>query len=227
MMFRDRREAGQKLGQALANYKADQPVIYALPRGGVEVAAGVAIVLEAPLELLLVRKIGLPWQPELAMGSVIDGGAPMVFRNEEVLATVRIANEVFNTACGRELAEIERRRRRYLGDRVPLDPKGRVAIVVDDGIATGATMKVALMALRRRQPKLIVLAVPVAARQSLQALRKDADRLVCLEAPEDLVAIGYYYQEFRQLDDDDVVRLLAEVRAAGVPRAQPPPAEAG
>jgi predicted phosphoribosyltransferase len=226
MIFHDRREAGRRLSQALANYRADHPVVYALPRGGVEVAADVAMALEAPLELLLVRKVGLPWQPELAMGAIVDGGTPIVLRNEEVLAMVHVSAEVFNAACARELAEIERRRRCYLGEQAPLDPKGRVVIVVDDGIATGATMKVALMALRVRQPKLTVIAVPVAAHQSLQALRNEADRLICLETPEDLVAIGYYYREFRQLDDDDVVRLLAEVRAAGAMRAQPPPDKA-
>ncbi len=212
-MFRDRREAGEILGRRLANYKVDGPVVYALPRGGVEVAAGVAAALEAPLELLLVRKVGLPWQPELAMGAVIDGETPIVFRNDDVLALVRISAEAFDDACAHELAEAERRRRCYVGDEVSLDPKGRVVIVVDDGIATGATMKVALMALRKRQPKSVVLAVPVAARQSLEALRRDADMIICLETPDDLVAVGSYYQEFPQLSDDDVVRLLAEVRA--------------
>ncbi|MGC8535125.1 MAG: phosphoribosyltransferase [Rhizomicrobium sp.] len=194
-------------------YKGDNPVVYALPRGGVEVAVDVALALEAPLELLLVRKIGLPWQPELAMGAVIDGGKPIIFRNEEVLATVKISPEAFNDACARELAEIERRRRRYMGERVALDPGSRVVIVVDDGIATGATMKVALMALRSRQPKSMILAVPVAARQSLEAFRKEVDAVICLEMPDDLIAIGYYYQDFRQLDDDDVIRLLAQARS--------------
>ena len=213
MMFRDRHQAGQVLARALVKYKGDNPVVYALPRGGVEVAVDVALALEAPLELLLVRKIGLPWQPELAMGAVIDGGKPIIFRNEEVLATVKISPEAFNDACARELAEIERRRRRYMGERVALDPGGRVVIVVDDGIATGATMKVALMALRSRQPKSMILAVPVAARQSLEAFRKEVDAVICLEMPDDLIAIGYYYQDFRQLDDDDVIRLLAQARS--------------
>ena len=212
-MFRDRHEAGQMLGLALLDYKAREPVIYALPRGGVEVAAEVAMALNAPLELLLVRKIGLPWRPELAMGAATDSGAPIVFRNEEVLKTARISTEVFNDASTCALAEIKRRRRCYLGDQVPLDPEGRVVIVVDDGIATGATMKVALMALHRQQPKSIILAVPVAARQSLEELRKEADKTVCLEMPDDLIAVGCHYQKFPQLDDDDVVRLLAEVRA--------------
>lgn len=213
MMFRDRHEAGQMLGRALVKYKADNPVVYALPRGGVEVAVDVALALEAPLELLLVRKVGLPWQAELAMGAVIDGGKPIIFRNEEVLARVRISPEAFNDACARELAEIERRRRRYMGGRVALDPGKRVVIVVDDGIATGATMKVALMALRSRQPKSMILAVPVAARQSLEAFRKEVDAVICLETPDDLIAIGYHYQDFRQLDDDDVIRLLAQARS--------------
>lgn len=212
-MFRDRHEAGQMLGRALVKYKADNVVVYALPRGGVEVAIDVAVALGAPLELLLVRKIGLPWQPELAMGAVIDGEPPIVFRNEEVLATVRISPEVFNDACARELAELERRRRRYMGDRVALDPKGQVVILVDDGIATGATMKVALMALRIRQPKSIILAVPVAARQSLESIRKQVDAMICLEMPDNLIAVGFYYREFRQLNDDDVVGLMAQVHA--------------
>lgn len=213
MTFRDRHDAGLKLAAELISYKVEGPIVYGLPRGGVEVAEEVARALEAPLELLLVRKIGVPWQPELAMGAVVDGGTPIVVRNEDVLATIRVSPDAFEEVCARELAEIERRRLRYLGDRAPLDPAGRLAIVIDDGIATGATMTAALRALRQRKPKAIILAVPVAAQQTLERLRTEADRVICLEKPEDLDAIGYFYEDFHQLDDDDVVRLLAQARS--------------
>ncbi|MGZ3328784.1 MAG: phosphoribosyltransferase, partial [Xanthobacteraceae bacterium] len=162
MSFKDRSDAGRRLAAAVMGYKDQQPVVLALPRGGVPVAAEVAAALNAPLDLILVRKIGVPFQPELAMGAVVDGGAPLVVRNEDVISLAGIEEADFNAVRDRELAEIERRRERYLGGRERVEVAGRTAIVVDDGIATGATTRAALRATRLRNPKKLVLAVPVA-----------------------------------------------------------------
>lgn len=213
MIFRDRTEAGQRLADALAEYCTKDCVVLALPRGGVPVAAEIAASLGAPLDVLLVRKIGAPLQPELAVGAVVDGGAPVIVRNEDVLLATGTTDEQFRRICERELAEIERRRRLYLHGRAPLDPRGRVAIVVDDGIATGATMRAALQATRKRAPKELVLAVPVAARDTLDDLQSEADRVVCLASPEPFGAVGYYYRDFSQVSDDEVMLVLSGQRS--------------
>ena len=183
-------------------------MILALPRGGVPVAAEVAAKLEAPLDLILVRKIGVPFQPELAMGAVVDGGSPIVVRNEDVILDAGISEQEFNTIRDRELAEIERRRLHYLGTRERAEVAGRTAIVIDDGIATGATTRAALRATRTRQPGKLVLAVPVAPTDTLVAMRAEADEVVCLEDHEPFGAIGYYYRDFRQTADEEVVKIL-------------------
>jgi len=209
MSFTDRSEAGKKLAIALKRYEGQNPVILALPRGGVPVAAEVAAALSAPLGLVLVRKIGVPWQPELAMGAVVDGAAPIIVRNEYVIRDLAIDEAEFKRNCDHELVEIERRRRRYLGDRPPIDVKDRVTIVIDDGIATGATIRAALRATRMRAPKTLVLAVPVASTEALAELGKEADDVICLEAHEFLGAIGYYYFDFRQTSDEEVIAAMA------------------
>jgi predicted phosphoribosyltransferase len=206
--FRNRSEAGQKLAAALAGYKDQLPVILALPRGGAPVAAEVASALKAPLDLILVRKIGVPFQPELAMGAVVDGGIPIVVRNEDVIRLSGINEAEFKTVCDSELAEIERRRNLYLGSRERTDIAAHTAIVIDDGIATGATMRAALRATRMRNPRKLVLAVPVAPTESLAAMREEADEVVCLEDHELFGAIGFYYSDFRQISDKEVVELL-------------------
>jgi putative phosphoribosyl transferase len=208
MSFKDRSEAGRKLAKALAAYKDQRPVILALPRGGVPVAAEVAAALHAPLDLILVRKIGVPIQPELAMGAVVDGGAPIIVHNEDVMRLADIDETEFKAICDSELAEIERRRQRYLGNRERVDVGGRTAIVIDDGIATGATTRAALRATRMRNPKKLVLAVPVAPTDSLAALRSDADEIVCLEDYEFFGAIGGYYLNFNQVADEEVIEIL-------------------
>lgn len=209
MHFRDRVDAGRQLAARLAAYKGHNVVIYALPRGGVAVAAEVARALEAPLDLVLVRKLGAPWQPELAMGAVVDGAEPVVVRNEDVLAMSDISADAFDAACKRELVEIERRRKEYLGGRKPLDPAGRTAIVIDDGIATGATVKAALRALRRRKPAKLVLAVPVAPPGTIAELRGEADAVECLDTPEPFDAIGFFYSDFHQMSDAEVTGILS------------------
>jgi predicted phosphoribosyltransferase len=215
MPFRNRADAGRKLAAALAAYKDERPVVLALPRGGVPVAAEVAAALDAPLDLVLVRKLGVPIQPELAMGAVVDGTAPIVVRNEDVIRLTGVSEEDLQAVCAEELAEIERRRDRYLGARARLDIAGRVAIVVDDGIATGATTRAALRALRLRGPKKLVLAVPVAPTETLAAMREEADDVVCLEDYADFGAIGFFYADFRQVGDAEVI--------AALKRFSPPP----
>jgi len=219
MPFIDRMDAGRQLAKALARYKAQRPVVLALPRGGVPVAAEVATVLDAPLDLILVRKIGVPFQPELAMGAVVDGGKPVIVRNEDVISLTGVSEREFNATCDQQLAEIERRRKLYLGNRPHPQIAGRTVIVVDDGIATGATTRAALQAIRMRKPSKLVLAVPVAPTESLKELRGEADEIICLEDYEDFGAIGLFYSDFRQVSDTEVIEILARhpVKSQAVP----------
>lgn len=213
MPFKDRVEAGRKLALALRKFEGQEVVVLALPRGGVPVAAEIAAALRAPLDLILVRKIGVPTQPELAMGAVVDGADPHVVRNENVIRLCDVSEQEFAMIRDRELAEIERRRQKYLGDRTRAAIAERVVIVVDDGIATGATVRAALQAVRPRGPKWLVLAVPVAPTSTLGELREEADEIVCLEDYEAFGAIGFYYRDFRQIDDQEVVDILAQFPA--------------
>jgi putative phosphoribosyl transferase len=208
MTFQDRSDAGCRLAKALAEYKGRSAVVLALPRGGVPVAAEIAAKLDAPLDLILVRKIGVPFQPELAMGAVVDGLAPIVVRNEEVLRVSGTTAQEFDEVCEKERAEIERRRKLYIGDRPRAEIAGRVVIVVDDGIATGTTTRAALQAIRKQKPKELVLAVPVAPRDTVAELRKEVDALICLETPEPFLAIGYFYRDFGQVGDEEVMAIL-------------------
>jgi len=209
MPFTDRIDAGRKLAKALAPYKNRRPVVLALPRGGVPVAAEVATALDAPLDLVLVRKIGVPFQPELAMGAVVDGAEPIIVRNEEVIQLCGVSETEFNAIRDEQLGEIERRRKLYLGDRPHPDVSGHTVIVVDDGIATGATTRAALHAIRTRKPGTLVLAVPVAPTDTLKNLRGEADDTVCLENYEEFGAIGLFYADFRQVSDTEVIEILA------------------
>lgn len=214
MPFKDRAEAGRKLAMALRKFSSQEVVVLALPRGGVPVAAEVAAALHAPLDLILVRKIGVPMQPELAMGAVVDGADPHVVRNEDVIGLAGISEREFAAIRDRELLEIERRRQTYLGNRARADIAGRLVIVIDDGIATGATIRAALQAVRPRGPKRLVLAVPVAPTDTLAALREEADEVVCLEDYASFGAIGFYYRDFRQVDDQEVTDILTRFPAA-------------
>jgi len=213
--FKNRTDAGRRLGRALSGYKDQHPVVLALPRGGVAVAAEVAAALEAPLDLILVRKIGVPAQPELAMGAVVDGADPIVVRNDDVIRLTGVDESEFKAVCDAELAEIERRRRRYLGSRERAEVADRVVIVIDDGIATGATTRAALRAIRMRNPARLVLAVPVAPTEALPEMRQEADDVVCLEDHDGFGAIGFCYSEFRQVSDQEVIDALARFPARG------------
>lgn len=212
-VFANRAEAGRALAEALKKKALPDPVVLALPRGGVPVAAEIARALNAPLDLVLVRKIGVPYQPELAAGAVVDGAEPEVVLNDDVCAMAGLSREDIDAQAEVELKEIARRAKLYLGDRPRAPIKGRTAIIVDDGIATGASMRAVIHAVRRREPKALILAVPVAPPETLESLQADADEVVCLEAPYPFYAIGLYYRDFHQVPDDEVVRILAELPA--------------
>jgi putative phosphoribosyl transferase len=196
-------------------YKGENPIVLALPRGGVPVAYEVAKALEATLDLVLVRKIGAPGQPELGLGAVVDGRDPQLVLNEDLVRALRPDPSYIDGERQRQLAEIERRRKVYFGTHPPPDARGRVVIVVDDGIATGGTVKASLKALARQQPARLVLAVPVAPPETLEEIRPLADDLVCLAAPPDFAAVGLHYLDFAQTDDEEVIALLAEGRGWG------------
>jgi putative phosphoribosyl transferase len=208
MPFKNREEAGERLAAALGRLRDADVVVFALPRGGVPVAAPIARALCAPLDLALVRKIGAPHQPELAMGAVADSGTPIVVRNEDVIELLDVGEARFERVCARECAEIARRRELYLGTRRRADAKGRIAIVVDDGVATGATTRAALQAVRALEPARLILAVPVAPAEALGALRGEADEIVCLEIHDLFRGVGGYYADFHQVEDEEVIALL-------------------
>jgi len=208
-MFRDRKDAGERLAALLLHLKDRSPIVLALPRGGVAIGAEIARLLGAPLDIVLVRKIGVPWQRELALGAVADGGTPEIFIDERMAESLAVPGDYMRAETARQLAEVERRRQIYCAGRAPVEIAGRTAIVVDDGIATGATMRVALRAVRRQGPAWLVLAAPVAAAETLAALAGEADETVCVATPQGLGAIGYYYDDFHQMSDDEVTTLLA------------------
>lgn len=209
-LFADRRAAGRALAQALAAKHLTDPVVLALPRGGVPVAAKVASALGAPLDIVLVRKIGVPFQRELAVAAVVDGGEPEVVVNEDVARLAGVTPEYIDAQVELELEEIDRRRKAYVQERARVPLEGRTVILVDDGIATGASVRAALKALRRKAPKALILAIPVAPPDTVEALAKEVDEVVCLHAPEPFFAIGMHYVDFHQMSDDEVIAILAE-----------------
>jgi len=206
--FRDRRAAGRLVAAKLARY-AERPdvVVLALPRGGVPVAYEVAQALDAPLDVFAVRKLGLPGHEELAMGAVATGGVRVL--NEQIVRALSLPPDLIDAVAAREQQELARRERLYRGDRPPLDVRGRTVILVDDGLATGATMHAAIEALRAQQPARIVVAVPTAAPETCEALRAKADEVVCAITPEPFYAVGLWYDDFSQTSDDEVRQLLA------------------
>jgi putative phosphoribosyl transferase len=207
--FTDRAEAGHLLAERLLSLHLPGPhVVLALPRGGVPIGALVAKALGAPLDLLLVRKIGLPWQPELALAAVVDGDRPEVVIDESVQALCSVDDDYIEQQTVLALREIDRRRALYLRHRPSVPVAGCTAIVVDDGIATGTTMRAALKALRRGQPARLVLAVPVAPADTLDELRGEVDQIVCLAQPSPFNAIGAHYRDFHQVSDEEVLAAL-------------------
>lgn len=218
MSFRDRTEAGQRLAEVLKEMDRttpfEHPAVLALPRGGVPVAYEVAKDLGAPLDVLIVRKIGAPGHPELGLGAVVDGSPPQVVLNPTVMEMVKPSQAHVDAETQRQLDEMERRRRAYIGDRTPLQTRSRTVILVDDGIATGGTVRAALQGLAQARPSRLILAVPVAPRDLIPPLRSQADEVVCLETPEPFIAVGLHYQDFRQTTDEEVIDLLTKVQRA-------------
>jgi putative phosphoribosyl transferase len=217
LRFDSRAEAGKQLAARLAGILSPQEsvVVLALPRGGVPVAFEIARALGAPLDLLLVRKIGVPWQPELAAAAIVEGERPDVVYNRDVMEALGLGEEALAGSIRREAAEIERRRALYLKGAPPIHVGGKTAIVVDDGIATGATVKAALRGLRRRQPARLILAAPVASPETLDELRPLVDELVVLAAPAQFGAIGAFYRDFHQCSDEEVIGFLRAATAGG------------
>jgi len=208
--FADRQEAGRQLAERLLPLAPESPVVVALPRGGVPVAREIALALEAPLDVLAVRKLGAPHNPEYGIGAVAEGGARVI--DHEAIAGLGVNGGALESIVERETAELGRRVDLYRGDRPPLDLAGRTAIVVDDGIATGVTDAAALRAARRRKPRRLVLAVPVCAPDSAQMLREYADEVVCLRAPRLFYGVGQWYRDFSQVSDEEVVAALEQLR---------------
>lgn len=217
-MFADRNDAGRQLAQRLSAGTFSRPVVYALPRGGVPVALEIARALEAPLDLVLVRKLGVPSQPELGFGAIVDGPDPHMVLNEDVVADARISEETIEAVRTRELKEIDRRRALYFTGRERPDPAGRDVIIADDGLATGATALAAIKALKARGAARVILAVPVAPASTLEEMKDVADAVVCLEVPAFFRGVGGAYDDFRQLEDGDVIAGL-EAAARAAPRA--------
>jgi predicted phosphoribosyltransferase len=206
--FRNRTDAGRQLAEKLAAY-ADRPdvLVLALPRGGVPVGYEVARARGAPLDVFLVRKLGVPGYEELAMGAVASGGVRVL--NDEIVRGLGISEHEIDAAVARELRELSRRARLYRGDRPPPDVAGRTVILVDDGLATGATMRAAVAALRQQQPARIVVAVPTASPDTCEALKAEADDVICAMTPEPFFAVGHWYEDFTQTTDNEVRELLA------------------
>jgi predicted phosphoribosyltransferase len=218
IVFEDRGEAGEALASALREFKDLDPVVYALPRGGVPVAAVVAKRLGAPLDLILVRKLGAPRQPELAIGALVDGAAPITILHEEIIRALGIGADYIRSTEAAALAETERRRAVFYRDRDPVSPKNRTVIIVDDGLATGATMEAAVKAMRKAGANRIIVAVPVAPADAATKFREIADEFLCVEAPSAFCAVGNHYRNFPQLADSDVLRILADFEKEAGPR---------
>ena len=215
-LYRDRADAGRQVAARLRDYKGNNDVlVLALPRGGVPVAFEVATAIEAPLDVLCVRKLGTPGQPELAMGAIASGGVRVM--NEDVLRSLGIGEEEIEAVARRELLELARREQAYRGDRKALEIAGKIVVLVDDGVATGATMRAAVAALRQLGSTRVIVAVPHGAEETCAKLRREADEVVCLASPWPYVAVGRWYENFSQTSDAEVAELLEvahETRAA-------------
>jgi putative phosphoribosyl transferase len=216
MRFRDRTDAGQQLGRRLSNYAGRSDVIVlALPRGGVPVACEVARQIKAPMAVWLVRKLGVPDHPELAMGAIAEGGFRVL--NAGVINMFGVPMNAIEQVARREQFELERRARLYRGDHPAPAVRDRIVILIDDGLATGSTMQAAVAALRQRAPAQIIVAAPVGATTTCEELRQIADDVVCLSTPEPFNAVGLWYEDFSETSDEDVTRLLSAATLTQVP----------
>lgn len=209
MIFRDRVEAGQKLAEALGKYKGQEnAIVLFLPRGGVTLAVEVARALSLPMDLVVPRKIGVPMNPEYAIGAITEDGKGIF--NEGVISKLGIEQKQLNEIVAREKKEAARRLRIYRGDRPPLDLADKTVILIDDGIATGLTMQAAIKSVRAKGAAKIIVAVPVAARDSLEKIKQEVDEVICLDTPRFFGAVGAFYEEFGQVEDEEVVRRMKE-----------------
>ena len=209
VVFLNRKEAGRMLAGALSNYKGGDVVVLGIPRGGLPVASEVAGALDAPLDIVVVRKLGAPDQPELGIGAVVDGDHPRAIFNQGVIEQLGVGDEYIREEIERQLKEIKRRESAYRGEHRAVPLAGKTVIVIDDGIATGSSVRAALRGVRRAKPKRVILAVPVAPPETIEALRHEADEIVCLETPDDFFAVGQFYRDFHQVSDDEVKQILA------------------
>jgi putative phosphoribosyl transferase len=209
--FEDRRDAGRRLAGKLARFQSERPVVFALPRGGVPVGYEISRSLRAPLDVFVSRKLGAPDQPEFGIGAVAPGGVRVL--NKDVVRRLGIPADYIERITARETAEVGRRLRYFRGERPEPEVAGRTAILVDDGLATGVTARAAVEGLRTRGPHRLVLAAPVCAAQTAQLLKPAVDELVCLQSPTDLGAIGFWYRNFEQTSDEEVVELLERARS--------------
>jgi predicted phosphoribosyltransferase len=211
-LFRDRVDAGQRLAKRLESYRKASPVVFAIPRGGVPVGAEIAHWLDAELDVVVARKLGAPFHAELAIGAVTADGER--FLNRDIISQLRVDDAYLEQITKEQGEEARRREQRFRGGRPPVDVKGRTALLVDDGLATGATMRAAARSLRKREPGRLVVAIPVGSREACAALRKDADEVVCLAEPDPFFAIGLYYEHFEPVEDAEVLRLLEQPTTA-------------
>jgi putative phosphoribosyl transferase len=213
MIYRDRIDAGRQLAARLGDYaNRDDVLVLALPRGGVPVAYEVAKALHVPLDIFLVRKLGVPGQEELAMGAISTGGVRVL--NDDVVNYLRIPGEVIDVVAMDELRELERRERAYRGDRPEPNIQGKTVILIDDGLATGSTMRAAAAALRQKTPARIIVAVPVSATRTCDEYRMGVDEIICAKTPEPFLGVGQWYEDFSQTTDEEVRQLLAKAEAA-------------
>lgn len=217
--FRNRQEAGRALAAALMPMRREHPVIVALPRSGVPVAAAVAQALQAPLDIVVTRKLAPPGEPDLAVGALAEGGASYI--DPTAVGILGISHEDLSALADNEAVELGRRVKILRGERPPLDIEGRTVVVVDDGIARGASVRAALRSLRQRRPGRMVVAAPVIAPDTLHELREDCDEVVCLSSPKLFGAVGFWYQDFAAVTDEEVLALLAQSQKAAAPPGEP------
>lgn len=211
MLFRDRADAGRRLAERLTHLRTEEPIVLALPRGGVTVGYEVARALGAPLDVIVARKLGAPFQPELGIGAIAPGGVRVL--NEEAVRWLGISEAEIARIAERESREMERRIRLYRGDQPMPDLRGRTVILVDDGIATGVTTRAAIESVRQSRPQKLVLAVPVCAAETSDILQQEVDEFICLSTPTEFIAVGVWYENFTQVSDEEVIQLLARAKA--------------